>query len=322
MTEFMMLLVGLVLLIAGAELLVRCSVIVALRLGIPPLVVGLTIVSLGTSAPEIVASVAAALRGSTGIAIGNIVGSNLTNSLLVAGAAALLAPVLVSRASIARDGAVAMVGGALFWLLCAMQMLSVVTGTGLLLLLAGYILFSYFSEKRSTVTPGGDAGGEVDDVVAKPGRLPLPLAVLGAIAGAALLAFGGSLLVDAAISLAEQLGVSDAVIGLTVIAVGTSLPELATSMIAAARGRSEIAFGNVIGSNIFNVLGIGGLTAIISQGEVPGRLIAVDFPIMMAAMGLLLLAAITGHRINRLEGGILVVAFVIYVAFSWITGGR
>ena len=318
MTEFLMLAVGLVLLIAGAELLVRCSVIVALRLGIPPLVVGLTIVSLGTSAPEIVASVAAALRGSPGIAIGNIVGSNLTNSLLVAGAAALLAPVLVSRASIARDGAVAMVGGALFWLLCAMQMLSIVTGTGLLLLLAGYILFSYFSEKRSAV---GDTGGE-DDLVARPGRLPLPLAVLGAIAGAGLLAFGGSLLVDAAITLAGQLGVSDAVIGLTVIAVGTSLPELATSMIAAARGRSEIAFGNVIGSNIFNVLGIGGLTAIISQGEVPARLIAVDFPIMMTAMALLLLAAITGHRINRVEGGILVAAFVIYVAFSWITGGR
>lgn len=140
----------------------------------------------------------------------------------------------------------------------------------------------------------------------------------GAIAGAAVLAFGGSLLIDAAVSLAERLGVSEVVIGLTVIAVGTSLPELATSMLAALRGRSEIAFGNIIGSNIFNVAGIGGLTAIPSPGEVPGRLIMVDFPIMVATTGLLLFVAMTGLRIGRREGAALLAIFALYVGVVWL----
>jgi cation:H+ antiporter len=315
MNEIPMLVAGLVVLIAGAELLVHSSVIIATRLGIPSLVIGLTIVAFGTSAPEVVASVAAALRNSPGIAVGNIVGSNITNALLVAGAAALVAPIAVSSVALRRDGLVALLGAMVFWLVCALQGLNIATGIALLLGLAGYIVYSYRSEKRQIAR-----AGSTDPTAphTRPHSLALPLAVIGAIAGAALLAFGGGLLIDAAVSLAERLGVSDVVIGLTIIAVGTSLPELATSMLAALRGRSEIAFGNIVGSCIFNVLGIGGLTAMLSQGGVPGRLVMVDFPIMVATTGLLLLVAMTGLRIGRREGAALLAIFALYVGVVWL----
>lgn len=317
MNEIPVLVAGLVLLIAGAELLVRSSVIIATRLGIPSLVIGLTIVAFGTSAPEVVASVAAALRNSPGIAVGNIVGSNITNALLVAGATALLAPIAVSSAALRRDGFVALLGAVIFWLTCALQGLSIATGIALLLGLAGYIVYSYLSEKRHGSIVGGTSPAEAAPR-ASDHPLSLPLAVIGAIVGAVLLAFGGGLLIDAAVSLAERLGVSEVVIGLTIIAVGTSLPELATSMLAALRGRPEIAFGNIIGSNIFNVLGIGGLTAMLSQGNVPGRLVTVDFPIMVVTTGLLLLVAMTGLRIGRREGAALLAIFALYVGFVWL----
>lgn len=317
MNDFPLLLGGLVLLIAGAELLVRSSVVIATRLGIPSLVIGLTIVAFGTSAPEIVASVAAALRNSPGIAVGNIVGSNITNALLVAGAAALVAPIAVSSAALRRDGFVALLGAMVFWLICALHALNIATGIALLLGFAVYIVYSYLSEKRHAAIAGGTGPAEVAPQ-ARPHPLSLPLAVMGAVAGAALLAFGGGLLIDAAVSLAERLGVSEVVIGLTIIAVGTSLPELATSMLAALRGKSDIAFGNIVGSNIFNVLGIGGLTAILSQGDVPGRLVMVDFPIMVATTGLLLLVAVTGLRIGRREGAALLAVFALYVGVVWL----
>lgn len=310
-----MLVAGLVLLVGGAELLVRSSVAIAARLGVPPLVIGLTIVAFGTSAPEAVASIAAALRNSPGIAVGNIVGSNITNVLLVAGAAALVAPITVSGAALRRDGVVALVGAMVFWLICAVQGLNIATGAALLLGLAGYVVYSYLMQNRHLKAGGTPPEGESGP---GPDGVSLLLALTGAIAGAAVLAFGGSLLIDAAVSLAERLGVSEVVIGLTVIAVGTSLPELATSMLAALRGKSEIAFGNIIGSNIFNVAGIGGLTAILSQGEVPGRLIMVDFPIMVATTGLLLFVAMTGLRIGRREGAALLAIFALYVGVVWL----
>ena len=311
-----MLVAGLVLLVGGAELLVRSSVAIAARLGVPPLVIGLTIVAFGTSAPEAVASIAAALRNSPGIAVGNIVGSNIANVLLVAGAAALVAPIAVSGASLRRDGVVALLGAMVLWLICALQGLNIATGVALLLGLAAYIFYSYLMQNRHLRSAGTPAPENASGP--GPRGMALLLGLIGAIAGAAVLAFGGSLLIEAAVSLAGRLGVSEVVIGLTVIAVGTSLPELATSMLAALRGRSEIAFGNIIGSNIFNVAGIGGLTAMLSQGEVPSRLIMVDFPIMVAATGLLLFVAMTGLRIGRREGAALLSIFGLYVGVVWL----
>jgi len=310
MSDGLLILGGLALLIGGAELLVRGSSAVATRLSVSPLLIGLTIVAFGTSAPEVVASVAAALAQSPGIAIGNIVGSNITNGLLVAGAAALVMPIAVSTAALRRDGSVALGAAALFWLICALGLLNVWAGVVLLAGLVAYVVYAYRS------------GEAVDaEAVAAPGW-PIPLALLATVAGIALLAFGGKLLVDAAVNLAASLGVSEAVIGLTIVAVGTSLPELATSVLAAARKQSDIALGNVIGSNIFNVLGIGGLTAMLSSGSIPERLIMVDFPVMLATTVLLLGFALTGRRIGRVEGMVLVAGFALYTGTVWLGAGQ
>ena len=316
MDQILPIVVGLLLLVAGAELLVRSSVYVALRLGVSPLVVGLTIVSVGTSAPELVASVAAALQKSPGIAVGNIVGSNIANGLLVAGAAALIFPLRVARVTLRRDGVIAFVAALLFWAVCWLGLLNWIVGIFLLLSLALYVWQSY-READPVVASAGVPEGSVAGPMARFGALAIPVAILGAIAGAGLLAFGGNLMVEAAVTLAQALGISEAVIGLTIIAVGTSLPELVTSMLAAFRRQSDIAFGNVIGSNIFNLLGIGGVTAILSQGEIPQRLVVFDFPVMLAATAVLLLFAATGRRVGRREGGLLVGAFVLYIGVVW-----
>ncbi|WP_193337380.1 calcium/sodium antiporter [Devosia beringensis] len=306
MSDGLLILGGLILLIAGAELLVRASSAVAVRLGVSPLIIGLTIVAFGTSAPEVVASVMAALAQSPGIAIGNIVGSNIANGLLVAGAAALVMPIAVSTAALRRDGIVALGAAVLFWLICALGLLNVWAGVVLLAGLVAYIVFAYRS------------GEAVDAEAAAAPGWPVPAALLAAVAGIVLLAAGGKILVDGAVSLAAGLGVSEAVIGLTIIAVGTSLPELATSLLAAARKQSDIALGNVIGSNIFNVLGIGGLTAMLSSGPIPARLIMVDFPVMLATTVLLLGFAVTGRRIGRVEGMLLVAGFGLYTGTVWL----
>lgn len=316
MEQILSIVIGLVLLVGGAELLVRSSVYVALRLGVPPLVVGLTIVSLGTSAPELVASVAAALQQSPGIAVGNIVGSNIANGLLVAGAAALIYPLRVARATLRRDGVLAFAAALIFWAACWLGLLNWIIGTLLLLGLAYYVWQSY-READPVVAAAEVPQGALAGPMARFGTLAIPVAIVGAIVGAGLLAFGGNLLVEAAVTLAQALGVSEAVIGLTIIAVGTSLPELVTSMLAAFRRQSDIAMGNVIGSNIFNLLGIGGVTAILSQGEIPQRLVQFDFPVMLAATAVLLLFAATGLRVGRREGGLLVGAFVLYVGVVW-----
>jgi cation:H+ antiporter len=320
--DILLIAVGLILLIAGAELLVRSSVLIAARLGVSSLLIGLTVVAFGTSAPEIVASVVAALRGSSGIAVGNIVGSNITNALLVTGSVALVAPIAVTGAALRRDGVMALVSAAALWFVCAMQKLEIFAGVVLLSTLVLYVWFAYRQE-RINAAPGAIKSRGM--VHAKPEGAPVPtrphnvaVLILGAVAGLALLAGGGQLLVVSAVNLAVDLGISEAVIGLTIVAIGTSLPELATSLLAARRGESGIAFGNVLGSNIFNVLGIGGLTAILSQGDVPTRIIVLDFPTMLAATGLLLIVAATGRRIGKVEGGVLVVLFCAYLASMWV----
>ena len=309
MSDGLLILGGLVLLIAGAELLVRSSSAIAVRLGVSPLIIGLTIVAFGTSAPELVASVMAALAQSPGIAIGNIVGSNIANGLLVAGATALVTPIAVSRATLRRDGVVALVAAAAFWLICALGLLITGVGVALLLALVAYLVLTYRVGEAATAQQANQHGW------------PMPMALLGAVAGVVLLALGGQYLVNAAVSLAAALGVSEAVVGLTIIAVGTSLPELATSLLAAVRKQSDIALGNVIGSNIINVLGIGGLTAILSPGAIPARLIMVDFPVMLATTVLLLGFALTGRRIGQVEGLLLVSGFALYNGAVWMWNG-
>lgn len=317
MSEFLLIAGGLVLLAIGGDVLVRGAVGTASRLGVSPLLIGLVLVGFGTSMPELTTSVQAALSGSPGIAVGNVVGSNIANILLILGAAALLSPIVVAKGVLSRDGSfLAMSQIAL----AAALFLTPVGRTSGGLLFAGliaYIGLSYWLDRRSKNGAAALHTAEAESVSPPKGGLLVSLLLLaGGIAGVVI---GAKLLVDGAISIAEGFGISDAVIGLTVVAVGTSLPELAASVAAAMKRQGDIALGNVIGSNIFNALGILGATAIIRPIEVPASILGSDVWIMLGAAALLVLVAATGRRIGRMEGVVLLGLYVAYTA--WLAMG-
>lgn len=305
-------LAGLAGLVFGGDLLVRGAVDLARRIGLSPLIIGLTLVGFGTSTPELVTSLRAAFVGSPGIAVGNVVGSNIANILLILGFAAVLSPLAIEKSSFMRDGTVL----ALSTLMClgAVQFghLSPVIGAVFVLTLVGYLVFTITRERRAGTQPAAS------DV---PGVEPVPVAdslwkdLAFVILGLALTILGARFLVSGAIEIADAFGVSEAIIGLTIVAVGTSLPELVTTVAAARRGQSDIAFGNIVGSNIFNVLFILGATALIHPIDVPASIIRFDIWVMVAVTALLLLVASTRWRINRIEGALLLAAYVAYTAW-------
>jgi cation:H+ antiporter len=308
---------GLALLIGGGELLVRGAVRIAEHMRLSPLLIGITIVSLGTSAPELATSVQAALAGAPGIAIGNIVGSNLANLLLILGVAALLAPIAVERGPLWRDSGVGL--GAAAALLAAGHTFGLDRMVGALFLAAviAYVFFAYRQETQgvshSAAYDKAMAAEQVDAGLApKEPSGRLFLAGLLFVAGLGLIVGGAALLVGAAVTLAERMGISDAVIGLTLVAVGTSLPELITSAVAALRKQSELALGNVLGSNIFNILFIGGATGLVAPTQVPAQILAFDLWMLIAASSTAMVFAWTGGRIGRREGAILVAAYGLY----------
>ena len=301
---FVLLGVGLVLLMAGGSLLVKGASDTALALGVSPLMIGLTLVGFGTSAPELVTSIQAALDGSPGIAVGNVVGSNICNVLLILGLAAVLSPIVTSAKSFRRDGLVL----GLSALACLGVVLSGQAGrlAGVVLLgaLVGYIWWAYRTEK------------EEPEEMALPVRLPLAVAI--AAAGLVLVVLGARWLVQGAVDLASALGVSDTLIGLTIVAVGTSLPEMATSLVAAIRGNSAVAIGNVVGSNIFNILGILGITAIIAPLSVDASMARFDIPVMLAVSLLLAALLLMTRRINRATGAAILLAYAGYTAWLFL----
>ena len=321
-TDVLFLALGFVLLIAGGELLVRGAVRIAERLGLSPMLIGLTVVGLGTSTPELAASVQASLAGSPGIAVGNIVGSNMANLLLILGTAAIIAPIAVARGVLWRDGGVGIVA-ALALLGAGWTVgLSRPTGIAFLVAMVAYILFAYRQERLGQ--PHGAAYDRAMAVVdadpaltphEKPSGRLLP-AVLLFVGGLVLVVGGGTLLVDAAISIAGALGVADEVIGLTVVAIGTSLPELVTSAIAAFRKQGDIALGNVLGSNIYNLLFIGGVTGVAAPAAVPASILGFDLLLLIAVSAVAMFFARTGGRLNRIEGLLLVAGYILYVAFT------
>lgn len=313
---------GLLLLVVGGEFLVRGAVQVASRLGVSPLVIGLTLVGFGTSTPELVTSVQAALSGSPGIAYGNIVGSNIANLLLILGVCALLAPIHISSRALLRDGGVMLLVTIVFASVAAVMTMGIVVGAVFLTALASYIFFAFRQERGAST----DHGAAYDKTVAAQqvdaGWVPSPstsmlLPVLTAIAGLAVIVFGGSLLVQGAVNLARTFGISEAVIGLTIVAIGTSTPELVTSIMAAIRKQADVAFGNVIGSNIYNVLGIGGATALIAPTRVPEEIIDFDNWVMLGVSLLVIVLAWTSRRITRWEGALLVAGYIAYIAVLW-----
>ena len=298
-----LLLAGFALLIAGGEGLVRGSVALAVRLGMSPLLIGLTLVGFGTSMPELVTSVNAALAGAPGIAVGNVVGSNTANILLILGVSALIFPVVVGGAALRRDGTAM----ALATLLAVAVMLSGelgrIVGAVLLLALVVYLVFAYR-------TGGADEADAVPDA-----SYSVPVALLLAVGGIGVTIVGARLAVDAAVEIASALGVSNTVIGLTVVVVGTSLPELVTSAVAAVRRQGDVALGNVLGSNIYNLLGILGVTALVEPIAVPPQIMRLDLWVMLAVTLLFLALAAKLGRIGRGAGAAFVALYAGYLVW-------
>ncbi|MEL6962042.1 MAG: calcium/sodium antiporter [Pseudomonadota bacterium] len=304
------LITGLALLLVGGEFLVRGSIATAERLRVSPLIIGVTLVGFGTSAPELFTSINAALLGASDIAVGNIVGSNIANVLLVLAIGAILSPFACSPDSFKRDGPVI----ALSAIACTAILLSGhvnrFIGITLLIALVGYLTWTTLADRRESASNG--SGGEPTQ------KGNLGISLLLALVGLGGIVVGADLLVVGAIDLATLMGVSQTLIGLTVVAIGTSLPELATTIVAAFKRQGDIAFGNIIGSNIFNSLGILGATAVVQPIPVPEGVLTFDVWVMLAATAALIIFAITSWRINRIEGGLLLTGYAGYLGFMTI----
>ncbi len=322
------LLLGLVLLVGGAEVLVRGASRLALRFGITPLVVGLTVVAFGTSAPELAVTVQAGLTGQSGLALGNVVGSNVFNVLLVLGVSALITPMVVSQQLVRLDVPLMIGASVLLWVLSLDGSIGLTDG---LLLTAGIVAYTVFAIRlgREHVDPvpaglaqdlvAGPSGSRVDEWL---GRLPVQMALI--VGGLVLLVLGAHWLVAGAVAIARGMGVSEVIIGLTIVAAGTSLPELATSLMAALRGERDIAVGNVVGSCLFNVMSIAGIAALVTPGglQVAPSLLHFDIPVMVAVALACLPIFATGHLIARWEGALFVGYYLAYVLYLVLAATR
>ncbi len=339
-------LLGLVLLVAGGELLVRGASGLAARIGMSPLVVGLTVVAFATSAPELAVTLGAVLGGEPGLAVGNVVGSNIANVLMILGSSAVILPLLVKVQLVRVDIPFMAAFSVLFLLLASDGGFSRVDGLILFVLLLLYISVAIILSKRegqaddlhgpgasiataSAGRVGRTVGNDTDtmteavqEVNAKGGSIGRDLLFL--LIGVALLIVGANILVRGATGIATAFGVSDLIVGLTVVAVGTSLPELATSIVAVRRGQRDLAVGNVVGSNIFNIGAVAGLAGIISPTglPVPESALALDIPLMIAASMVLLPLAFTGSVIRRWEGALLLGLYIAYLIYTVLATGE
>ncbi|PKQ29871.1 MAG: sodium:calcium antiporter [Actinobacteria bacterium HGW-Actinobacteria-10] len=307
MISVIFVIVGLVLLAAGAEGLIRGTTALALRLGIPPLVVGLTIVALATGSPELAVSVKGALSGNSGISLGNVIGSNISNLALVLGLAALARPMQVRTRLIRREMPVMVGATALLWLLLRDGFLSRADGLLLLALAGTYLFVAYRGALAHRSRP---PAAEFDRAL-EGAWSPRRSVVIASVGLVALIA-GAEVLVNGAVEIAKGLGIGSAVIGLTVIAVGTSMPELAASVAAARKQNADVAFGNVIGSNTLNILAVLGITAAIRPFPVVG-IRPIDFTVFLGTALLLLALMMRGWVLDRLEGAVLVILYAVYV---------
>jgi cation:H+ antiporter len=319
---------GLALLVLGGELLVRGASALARRVGISSLVVGLTVVSAATSAPELAVTVGAVLRDEPGLAVGNVVGSNIVNVLLILGLSALVVPLAVKQRLVRFDLPWMVVLSIGLLLVSLDGRIGAVDGVVLLAAVVLHTVLTVVIGRRGAPVPaaapsgdrgagGGTGGAEDAGTEEEPPPASVPRSVLLVVLGIALLVAGATLLVEGAVSIATSLGVSSLVVGLTVVAVGTSLPELATSVIAVRRGERDLAVGNVVGSNIFNIGVVLGLPALISPGGIPvsGAAVALDIPVMLAAAVALLPIAFTGFAVARWEGALFVALYAAYTGY-------
>lgn len=319
MLNFLFLVIGITLLTAGGEALIRGSLAAARRLGVSPLLSGLVIVGFGTSVPELMVSVNAAIDGRPDIAIGNVVGSNIGNILLILGVCALISPLTVKPLTLRRDAITVVAASLLFLVLVNGSALGHLDAFIFLSALVAYLLWAYWSE-RSQVLPSGELHqAEAEELSSVPKSVLGIVIVL--ILGLILLMGGSQVLLVGATGIAAHFGVPEAVIGLTLVAVGTSLPELSISVIAAIRRHADVAVGNILGSNIFNLLGILGVSALLQPLPVHPRILQFDQWVMFGTALLLLLFLYTRRRISRAEGGLLLVGYSIYVWLSFTVFG-
>ena len=337
-------LLGLVLLVAGGEMLVRGAAGLAARIGMSPLVVGLTVVAFATSAPELAVTLGAVLGGEPGLAVGNVVGSNIANVLMILGTSAVILPLLVKVQLVRVDIPFMAAFSVLFLLLAIDGGLSRVDGLILFVLLILYISVAIILSRRdghaddlhgpgasiATAsagrvgrTVGSDVGKEGDTMTEAVAEANVHTGSIGRdlvflLIGVALLIVGANTLVKGATSIATEFGVSELIVGLTVVAIGTSLPELATSIVAVRRGQRDLAVGNVVGSNIFNIGAVAGLAGIVSPTglPVPDSALALDIPLMIAASVVLLPLAFTGSVIARWEGALLLGLYLSYLVYT------
>ncbi|HEX9790465.1 MAG TPA: calcium/sodium antiporter [Kiloniellales bacterium] len=310
---------GLFLLLAGGDALVRGAVGLAKLLGVSPLVISLTIVAYGTSAPELLVSLDAFLSGAPDIAVGNVVGSNIANILLIVSCGALISPMTWQRGAMRVDNTVMLAASAALVLLgLGSGLLTVWSGSAMLALLAAYTVWQYRAARRWRSRPDGGTGlrtGECTPAKAKTTSLWRPLLTL--LCGLIGVSAGSHLLVTGAVGLAQNFGIPEATIGLTLVAVGTSLPELATTLVAACRRHADVALGNVVGSNIFNILGILGLVPVFGTLRIPESMIAVDLWVMLGTT-VLFVAWMTARRsFGRGLGALSLIAYAAYILYQY-----
>jgi len=305
---------GFVLLLFGAEFLVRGAVALARRFDVSPMIIGMTIVAYGTTAPELVVSVEAALSGAPGISVGNVVGSNIANILLILGVASLVHPIRCAPRLIYRDSSVMLGAAFLFVGLALTGTISRTQGILMIAAIVIYSIYTYWAERRRS---------KADDIFEREaeefaeGPQSLWLALLAVIGGIVSVVVGARILVSGAVVAARFFGVGEEVIGLTLVAIGTSLPELATAVVAAWRRHTDVAIGNVIGANIYNVLAIMGVVSIISPLEIPAQIVRFDIWFMLAVTLALLVAAVAFKGVTRTVGGVFLGTYAIYVALQY-----
>jgi cation:H+ antiporter len=298
---------GLALLILGAEVLVRGASALAAALGVPPVVVGLTVVSVGTSAPELAIGIDSAINDAGPLAIGNVAGTNIVNLLLVLGLSAAIAPLAIAVPTIRRDLPVMAVIGGLLLALCWDGSISRIDGGILLAVAVGYTVLIVVQARRDPVA----VRIAQDEIPGRPGRAWVQ--ALLTVAGLAVIVVGADLLVGGAVDLSRSFGVSEAVIGLTVVAIGTSAPELVTTLVSTFRGERDIAIGNLIGSSTYNIGLVLGGSALVAPLGVTTELIHVDLPVMVGVMLLCVPVFLTGRRMSRLEGVGFVIGYAVYL---------
>lgn len=314
-----MILIGLAALAIGAESLVRGASGLARAIGLPSLIIGLTVVAYGTSAPEFAVSMKAGLSGQTDIALGNVVGSNIFSVLLILGASALVLPLSVSSQLVRLDVPVMIGVSVLTWLFAANGMVSRWEG---IVLVSGMVVYTALLIRLGAKTSKSSERGNGMDNAPKP-KKRLAISMLLVVCGLGLLVLGAQWLVSGAVDIAKALGVSELLIGLTIVAAGTSLPELATSVVAAIRGERDIAVGNVVGSNIFNILAVLGASAMVSGGVgVSSGALNFDIPVMTAVAIACLPIFFTGGRISRWEGALFAAYYVAYVSYLVLDASR